>query len=284
MYLTGAGSNIDPTLYGQENLTPEKGQDRDRDLFDLPLIKAAIARGLPVFGICRGMQEIQRGPGRRHPPEGVCRPGFNDHRENPGDPVAVQYAEAHKVRIEPNNWLARVLGRDEIGVSSLHGQGIKTPGQGLEPLARAEDGLIEAFHAPSLSPFLFAVQWHPELAGRAEPGFGEDVRGVRRGLPSAPEGGSGASSSSTSTSGNIHTISKSPRMSFPQVKGEPRLSTPVSRTVRSVPHDHLSIHGEPYHVLFAKGRTGPTPPPAAAATQPRMDQRRTRRAAHGGPH
>ena len=132
VYLTGAGSNIDPTLYGQENLTPEKGQDRDRDLFDLPLIKAAIARGLPVFGICRGMQEINVALGGDIHQKVYAEPGFNDHRENPEDPVAVQYAEAHKVRIEPNSWLARVLGRDEIGVNSLHGQGIKTLGKGLE--------------------------------------------------------------------------------------------------------------------------------------------------------
>lgn len=188
VYLTGAGSNIDPTLYGQENLTPEKGQDRDRDLFDLPLIKAAIARGLPVFGICRGMQEINVALGGDIHQKVYAEPGFNDHRENPEDPVAVQYAEAHKVRIEPNSWLARVLGRDEIGVNSLHGQGIKTLGKGLEPLARAEDGLIEAFHAPSLSPFLFAVQWHPEWQAAQNPdsvkmfeAFGEACRQHRKG-------------------------------------------------------------------------------------------------------
>ncbi|SIS17054.1 gamma-glutamyl-gamma-aminobutyrate hydrolase [Aquipseudomonas alcaligenes] len=188
VYLTGAGSNIDPTLYGQENLTPEKGQDRDRDLFDLPLIKAAIARGLPVFGICRGMQEINVALGGDIHQKVYAEPGFNDHRENPEDPVAVQYAEAHKVRIEPNSWLARVLGREEIGVNSLHGQGIKTLGKGLEPLARAEDGLIEAFHAPSLSPFLFAVQWHPEWQAAQNPdsvkmfeAFGEACRQHQKG-------------------------------------------------------------------------------------------------------
>lgn len=188
VYLTGAGSNIDPTLYGQENLTPEKSQDRDRDLFDLPLIKAAIARGLPVFGICRGMQEINVALGGDIHQKVYAEPGFNDHRENPEDPVAVQYAEAHKVRIEPNSWLARVLGGEEIGVNSLHGQGIKTLGKGLEPLARAEDGLIEAFHAPSLSPFLFAVQWHPEWQAAQNPdsvkmfeAFGEACRQHQKG-------------------------------------------------------------------------------------------------------
>ena len=58
VYLSGAGSNIDPALYGQENLTPEKAQDRDRDLFDIALVRAALDRGLPLLGICRGMQEI----------------------------------------------------------------------------------------------------------------------------------------------------------------------------------------------------------------------------------
>lgn len=188
VYLTGAGSNIDPGLYGQDNLTPEKAQDRDRDLFDLPLIKAAIARGLPLFGICRGMQEINVALGGDLHQKLYAEPGFNDHRENPDDPVAMQYAEAHKVRIEPNSWLARALGRDEIGVNSLHGQGIRTLGRGLEPLARAEDGLIEAFHAPSLSPFLFAVQWHPEWQAAQNPdsvkmfeAFGEACRQHRKG-------------------------------------------------------------------------------------------------------
>ena len=61
------------------------------------------------------------------------------------------------------------LQSDEIRVNSLHGQGLKTLGEGLEPLARAEDGLVEAIHAPSLSPFLFAVQWHPEWQAAKNP-------------------------------------------------------------------------------------------------------------------
>lgn len=183
VYLTGAGSNIDPSLYGQDNLTPDKGQDRDRDLFDLPLIKAAIARGLPIFGICRGMQEINVALGGDIHQKVYAEPGFNDHRENPEDPVDVQYAAAHKVRVAAGSWLAKVLGSEEIGVNSLHGQGIKTLGKGLEPLAHAEDGLVEAFHAPSLSPFLFAVQWHPEWQAAQNPdsvkmfeAFGEACR------------------------------------------------------------------------------------------------------------
>ena len=162
VYLTGAGSNIDPALYGQENQTPGKAQDRDRDLFDLPLVQLAIARGLPIFGICRGMQEINVALGGDIFQKVYAEPGYNDHRENPDDPVEVQYAPRHAVYPLPGSWFAELLGQQEIRVNSLHGQAIRNLGQGLEVLATAEDGLIEAIHGPSLSPFLLAVQWHPE--------------------------------------------------------------------------------------------------------------------------
>ncbi len=183
VYLTGAGSNIEPSLYGQENMTPEKGQDIDRDMFDMPLIRAAIKCGLPIFAICRGMQEINVALGGDIYQKLYAEPGFNDHRENPNDPVDVQYAQSHNVRLKEGSWLAKLLATEEIGVNSLHGQGIKTLAKGLEPLAFAEDGLVEAFHAPSLSNFLFAVQWHPEWQAAQNPdsvkmfeAFGEACR------------------------------------------------------------------------------------------------------------
>jgi putative glutamine amidotransferase len=183
VYLTGAGSNIDPALYGQDNETPNKTQDRDRDLFDLPLIRAALARGLPIFGICRGMQEINVALGGDIFQKVYAEPGYHDHRENPDDPVEVQYAPRHAVYPVPGSWFAELLGQPEIRVNSLHGQAIRNLGQGLEVLASAEDGLIEAIHAPSLSPFLLAVQWHPEWRAAANPdsvkifqAFGEACR------------------------------------------------------------------------------------------------------------
>lgn len=169
VYLTGAGSNIDPSLYGQENLTPGKSQDRDRDLFDLPLIRAALKRGLPIFGICRGMQEINVALGGDMHQKVYAEPGFDDHREDTDEPVELQYAQIHGVRLVPDSWLAKLMGSEEIRVNSLHGQGIKTLGKGLEALACAEDGLVEAFHAPALSPFTFAVQWHPEWRAASNP-------------------------------------------------------------------------------------------------------------------
>ncbi|MBJ9975871.1 gamma-glutamyl-gamma-aminobutyrate hydrolase family protein [Pseudomonas sp. S75] len=169
VYLTGAGSNIDPALYGQENQTPGKAQDKNRDLFDIPLVQLAIARGLPIFGICRGMQEINVALGGDIYQKVYAEPGFDDHRENPDDPVEVQYAASHAVTIEPGTWLCEALGTGRIRVNSLHGQGLRNLGEGLEPIARADDGLVEAIHGPSISPFLFAVQWHPEWQAAKNP-------------------------------------------------------------------------------------------------------------------
>ena len=76
---------------------------------------------------------------------------------------------SHSVRPVAGSWFAELMGKDEIQVNSLHGQAIRNLGKGLEVLATAEDGLIEAIHAPSLSPFLFAVQWHPEWQAALNP-------------------------------------------------------------------------------------------------------------------
>lgn len=169
VYLTGAGSNIDPTLYGQENLTPSKGQDLGRDLFDIPLIRAAIARGLPLFGICRGMQEINVALGGDIHQKAYEVEGISDHREDSDDPVDVQYADIHTVRPVPGSWFAELMGPAEFAVNSLHGQALDKLGEGIEPLAHAEDGLVEAIHLPGAAGFTLAVQWHPEWQAAQNP-------------------------------------------------------------------------------------------------------------------
>ncbi|WP_438279855.1 gamma-glutamyl-gamma-aminobutyrate hydrolase family protein [Pseudomonas alabamensis] len=193
VYLTGAGSNIDPALYGQENETPGKTQDKQRDLFDIPLVQLAIARGLPIFGVCRGMQEINVALGGDIYQKVYAEPGFNDHRENPDDPVDVQYQAVHDVTVEAGSWLQATLGRDTIRVNSLHGQGLRTLGDGLQAIAWAPDGLVEAVHGPAISPFLFAVQWHPEWKAASNPdsirlfqAFGEACRAQARKRQPAP--------------------------------------------------------------------------------------------------
>jgi putative glutamine amidotransferase len=169
VYVTGAGSNIDSRLYGQENLTPDKAQDQDRDHFDLPLIRAALAMGLPLLGICRGMQEMNVALGGDIHQKLYEIEGVNDHREDSSTPPAEQYADIHLVRLVPNTWLAELMGQAEIPVNSLHGQGIKTLGKGLQPLAHAEDGVIEAIHLPEAEQFTLGVQWHPEWQAAQNP-------------------------------------------------------------------------------------------------------------------
>jgi putative glutamine amidotransferase len=169
VYLTGAGSNIDPALYGQKNETPSKGQDKERDLFDIALIHAALKRGLPLFAICRGMQEINVALGGTIHQKAYEVPGMNDHRENPNDPVAVQYAASHNVQALPGSWFAELMGAAAFPVNSLHGQALDQLGEGVEALAHAEDGLIEAIHLPNLEQFTLAVQWHPEWQAAQNP-------------------------------------------------------------------------------------------------------------------
>jgi putative glutamine amidotransferase len=169
VYLSGAGTNIDPALYGQPNLTPEKMQDQGRDLFDLPVIRMALERGLPLLGVCRGMQEMNIAFGGDIHQKLYTLPGVRDHRENTRAPVPEQYAASHLVRLVPGTWFAGLMQDHEFAVNSLHGQGIKTLGQGLEVLAHAEDGVIEAIHLPQFAQFTLGVQWHPEWMAAQNP-------------------------------------------------------------------------------------------------------------------
>ena len=169
VYLTGAGTNIDPLRYGQQNLTPHKALDHGRDSFDLPLIHAALERGLPLLGVCRGMQELNVALGGELHQQVYAIPGLDDHREDGQAEVAQQYADSHGVRLAPDTWFAHLMGQTEFAVNSLHGQGIKTLGKGLVPLAHAHDGLIEAVHLPDRPQFTLGVQWHPEWRAAQNP-------------------------------------------------------------------------------------------------------------------
>ena len=162
VYLTGASTNLNPALYGEINRTPHKAQDPDRDRFDIAVVQRALRRGLPLLGICRGLQELNVALGGNLHQQLYTMPGMLEHRENTEAPVADQYGPSHKVRLVPGTWLADLLQVDELSVNSLHGQGLRRLGQGLEPLAHAPDGMVEAAHVPDVEQFTLAVQWHPE--------------------------------------------------------------------------------------------------------------------------
>jgi putative glutamine amidotransferase len=162
LLLTGSPSNVEPHHYGGPASEPGTLHDPNRDATTLSLIPQAIAAGLPVLAICRGIQEMNVAYGGT-----LCQrlhdvAGHLDHREDEATPLEVQYGPAHEVRLEPGGLLEKIAGRDRLQVNSLHWQGIKTLGKDLLVEARAPDGVIEAVRVAGASSFALGLQWHPE--------------------------------------------------------------------------------------------------------------------------
>ena len=170
LMLTGSPSMVEPARYGQEQLYPEMHLDLERDATTFPLIEAALARGMPVFGICRGFQELNVALGGTLLQEVQNVPGRMDHREPKDQPVEVQYGPAHPVHLTPGGELARILGgAAEIQVNSIHSQGIDRIAPRLAAEAVAPDGQIEAVRVADAKAFAMAVQWHPEWKVMSNP-------------------------------------------------------------------------------------------------------------------
>ena len=168
--LTGSPSNVAAGLYGQTVRDPALPQDAARDATAMPLILAALERGIPLLAICRGFQEMNVALGGSLHQALHEVDGMQDHREKKGETLEQQYGPAHRVLLEPGGRLAQLLdGKQELMVNSLHGQGIDRLAAGLCVEARADDGLVEAYTVQGASAFTLAVQWHPEwlVAGNA---------------------------------------------------------------------------------------------------------------------
>jgi putative glutamine amidotransferase len=145
--------------------------DPERDATTLPLIRAAVAAGVPVFGICRGFQELNVAfGGSLH--QKVHETGtFMDHREPENEPVEVQYAPSHPLHVQPGGVLAGLGLPGEIRVNSIHGQGVERLAPGLRVEALAPDGLIESISVEGAASFALGVQWHPEWQVRSNPEY-----------------------------------------------------------------------------------------------------------------
>lgn len=173
--LTGARANVHPARFNTEPAAKYEPYDEARDALALPLIEACVERGVPVFGICRGFQEMNVAFGGSLHPEIRELPGHINHRmprlengEIHPDP-AVVFADRHKVRLTPGGVFARLFGSDTIKVNSLHGQGILTLGPRVIGEGVAEDGTIEAIRIAGAPGFALGVQWHAEYDPATNP-------------------------------------------------------------------------------------------------------------------
>jgi len=168
--LTGSVSNVDPSHFDQPVLNPALPLDPARDAWTLPLIPKVIARGMPLFAICRGAQEANVAlGGTLHQAVHDVGP-FADHRAPAGQPAAVQYGPAHAVTVRPGGWLDRMGLGAGFAVNSVHGQGLARLAPGLRIEATAPDGLVEAFAVEGAAGvFQLAVQWHPEWQAADNP-------------------------------------------------------------------------------------------------------------------
>ncbi len=149
------GGDVDPRLYGGR-LESSLEVRPERDRFELALLREAEARGLPVLGICRGAQLIN-----------VARGGtLRNIREDPELRRRHRRLRGHAVELVAGSRLARLLGTERIGrVVTYHGQAVERPGEGLEIVGRAGDGVVEAIElAGDGARWLIGVQWHPELS------------------------------------------------------------------------------------------------------------------------
>jgi putative glutamine amidotransferase len=183
LLFTGSLSNIQPHHYGGPPDRPDSPQDPQRDATTLPLIRAAIAAGTPLFCICRGHQELNVALGGSLHTQIHALPGKRDHRSPKNVDYDARYAPQHKVTLEPSGMLTKILGRTEIEVNSLHWQAIDRLAPGLVIEAKAPDDVIEAVRVEKAKSFAFGVQWHPEYRVTENPvslalfrAFGEACR------------------------------------------------------------------------------------------------------------
>lgn len=161
LLFTGSPSNIEPCHYGGLPLDNDFN-DPIRDATTLPLIRAAVAQGVPVLGICRGFQEMNVAFGGSLHQKVHKQPKMLDHRDI-GNTADEKYSRmAHPVRFADNGLLQQWTGQQEAMVNSLHHQGINELASNLKVEATAPDGLVEAFSVAGSRGFSFAVQWHPE--------------------------------------------------------------------------------------------------------------------------
>lgn len=181
--VTGSRSNVHPSLYGGEATEENGPYDPARDATTLPLIRAAIERGVPLLAICRGIQELNVALGGTLATEIQEQEGIWDHRAPASDEQDVRFGIRQPVSIKPGSCLAGVFGAGEVMVNSVHRQAVGRLGSRLQVEATAPDGTVEAVSVIDSASFAVGVQWHPEYWVRSDDAsarifraFGDAVR------------------------------------------------------------------------------------------------------------
>ncbi|MES2887663.1 MAG: gamma-glutamyl-gamma-aminobutyrate hydrolase family protein [Pseudomonadota bacterium] len=191
--LPGSPSNVHPRHFEQDVLDASLPLDPHRDALTLSLIPEVMRRGIPLFAICRGFQEVNVALGGSLHQAVHQVSGLRDHRERLGT-LDEQYGPAHHVTVAPGGLLERCLSQPSFQVNSLHGQGIDMLAPGLRVEALSEEGLVEAFSWPQSRGFNLSVQWHPEWQAAKNPvstclfaAFGEACLRYRQAKDSSPQ-------------------------------------------------------------------------------------------------
>jgi putative glutamine amidotransferase len=158
--LTGSPSNIEPSRYGEDD---DAGPfDPGRDAIALGMVAELVDLGRPVFGICRGFQEINVALGGTLRRDTSASAELLAHHAPDEASFAEMFDHLHPVTLSHDGMLAQNFGKAELTVNSVHFQGVGQLAAGLDVEARAPDGLIEAFSARPKGAPVVAVQWHPE--------------------------------------------------------------------------------------------------------------------------
>ena len=181
---TGGRPNVHPSHYGHAETEGHGPFDHRRDEVTLDLIRAAVAAGKPVLGICRGFQEMAVAFGSTLHPEIRDLPGRINHRMPPDGTLEEKFALRHSVVLVAGGQFAALLGTHQIMVNTLHGQGVINAGPRVVIEGRAPDTTAEALVIEGAPGFAMGVQWHAEwratgdeVSARLYGAFGKAARG-----------------------------------------------------------------------------------------------------------
>lgn len=164
LFLTGGRANVEPHHYGGPAFPEDEIRDPARDATVMPLVRACLDGGVPLFGVCRGIQEMNVALGgslhyRLHLLEGKM-----DHRM-PRDSnldLDERFGLRHSIALTRGGYFRELIDEDELMVNSAHGQGLDRLAYGVDVEAVAPDGVIEGIRVSGAKRFAVGVQWHAE--------------------------------------------------------------------------------------------------------------------------